>query len=68
MIALAEQLSDEERGLVVDAIAPKESNEELVRAWREEIEHRAARVRSGSSAGEPAEDVFARIEAKIASH
>ena len=68
MIALAEQLSDEERGLVVDAIAPKESNEALVRVWREEIERRAVRVRSGSSPGEPAEDVFARIEAKLASH
>jgi putative addiction module component (TIGR02574 family) len=67
VIALAEELSDEERRVVVDAIAPKESVEELAREWRHEIERRAARVRSGESFGRPAEDVFARIEAKLAS-
>jgi putative addiction module component (TIGR02574 family) len=67
VIALAEELSEEERRVVVDAIAPKESNEELARAWCDEIDRRAARVRSGTSRGEPAEDVFARIEAKLIS-
>ncbi len=67
VIALAAQLSEEERRVVVDAIAPKESVEELARAWNEEIARRAARVRAGESKGRPADEVFDRIEAKLRS-
>jgi putative addiction module component (TIGR02574 family) len=67
VIELAAQLSDEERRVVVDAIAPKESIEELSRAWSDEIDRRAARVRAGESKGRPADEVFDRIEAKLRS-
>jgi putative addiction module component (TIGR02574 family) len=65
VIELAAQLTEEERRVVVDAIAPKESVEELADAWSEEIARRAARVRAGDSKGRPADEVFARIEAKL---
>jgi putative addiction module component (TIGR02574 family) len=67
IIELAAQLSEEERRVVVDAIAPKESVEELSRAWTEEIARRAARVRAGESTGKPADEVFDRIESKLRS-
>jgi putative addiction module component (TIGR02574 family) len=67
VIALASELSEEERRVVVDAIAPKESVEELARAWREEIDRRAARVRAGESKGRSADEVFERIGAKLTS-
>jgi Putative addiction module component len=66
-IELAAQLSEEERRVVVDAIAPKESLEELARAWAEEIDRRAARVRAGETRGRPADQVFDDIEAKLRS-
>src|SRR5262249_32363973 len=50
VIALAAELSDDERRIVVDAIAPKESREELAQAWTAEIEKRAARVRATATA------------------
>jgi len=65
VIALAIELSEEERKVVVDEISPKESVEELARAWSEEIDRRAARVRAGESKGRGADEVFARIEAKL---
>jgi hypothetical protein len=65
VIALAAELSEEERRIVVDAIAPKESTDEIARQWSEEIERRAARVRADRSRGAPAEEVFARVEAKL---
>src|SRR5258708_31116862 len=67
VIALASELSEEDRLVVVDAIAPKEAIEELARAWREEIDRRAARVRAGESKGPPADEGFERIGAKLAS-
>jgi putative addiction module component (TIGR02574 family) len=67
VIALAAELSEDERCIVVDAIAPKESREELAQAWTAEIEKRAARVRAGESQGRPAGEVFDRIEAKLGS-
>jgi putative addiction module component len=67
VIALAAELSDEERRIVVDAIAPKESVEELARAWSEEIGRRAARVRAGESTGRPGDEVFERVGAKLGS-
>ena len=67
VIALASELSEEDRLVVVDAIAPKEAIEELARACREEINRRAARVRAGESKGRPADEVFERIGAKLAS-
>jgi putative addiction module component (TIGR02574 family) len=65
VIALASQLSDDDRRLVVDAIAPKESIAELADLWQAEIERRAEHVRSGASRGAPADEVFARVEAKL---
>jgi putative addiction module component (TIGR02574 family) len=67
VIELAAQLSEDERRVVVDAIAPKESVEELSRAWSEEIARRASRVRAGESTGKPADEVFDRIESKLRS-
>jgi hypothetical protein len=65
VIALATELSEEERRVVVDAISPKESLEELASVWNEEIARRAARVRAGESKGRGADEVFARVEAKL---
>lgn len=65
VIALATELSEEERKVVVDAISPKESVEDLAREWSEEIARRAARVRTGESKGRGADEVFARVEAKL---
>jgi hypothetical protein len=65
VIALASELSEEERRVVVDAIAPKESIAELAREWQVEIERRAARVRAGDSTRAPADEVFARVESKL---
>jgi anti-sigma-K factor RskA len=65
VIALASQLSEDERRIVVDAIAPKESIAELVELWQAEIESRAQRVRSGAATGAPSDEVFARVEAKL---
>jgi putative addiction module component (TIGR02574 family) len=65
VIALASQLSEQERRQVVDAIEPQESIAELADLWQAEIERRAARVRSGASTGSPAAEVFARVEAKL---
>jgi hypothetical protein len=65
VIDLAAQLTEEERRVVVDAIAPKESVEEIADAWSEEIAQGAARVRAGEWKGQPADEVFARIEAKL---
>jgi putative addiction module component (TIGR02574 family) len=65
VIALASELSEEERGVVVDAIAPKESVAKLAREWEVEIERRAASVRAGDSARSTADEVFARVEAKL---
>jgi hypothetical protein len=41
VFALAAESTNEERRVVVDAIAPRESLEELARAWSDEIERRA---------------------------
>jgi putative addiction module component (TIGR02574 family) len=65
VIALASELSEEERRVVVDAIAPKESVAKLAREWQVEIERRAARVRAGDSPRSTADEVFARVEAKL---
>jgi hypothetical protein len=65
VIALAAELTNEERRVVVDAIAPRESLEELARAWSEEIDRRAARVRACESKGRPVDEVFASIESKL---
>ena len=65
VIALASELSDEERRIVVDAIAPHESVAGLAAEWEAEIARRAERVRAGQSQGKPAADVFDRLEAKL---
>ena len=53
---------------MVDAIEPKASIAELADVWQAEIEKRAQRVRSGDSTGSPADEVFARVEAKLKLH
>ncbi|HTQ07946.1 MAG TPA: addiction module protein, partial [Polyangiaceae bacterium] len=65
VLALASELTDEERRVVVDAIAPQESVTALAAEWQAEIVRRAERVRSGQSEGKPAAEVFDRLEAKL---
>ena len=65
VIDLASELSEEERRVVVDAIAPKESVASLAEEWTSEIERRANLVRSGRSEGKPADEVFGRLESKL---
>ena len=48
-----------------DARVPGDSEDELAREWRAEIERRAERVRSGESKGRPADEVFERVEARL---
>ena len=65
VIALASELSDDERRVVIDAIAPKESIVNLAEEWEAEIARRAARICAGQSQGKPAEQVFGRVESKL---
>ena len=45
--------------------APPENGAEVEAAWAREIERRARRVMSGESAGEPWEDVRARVVQRL---
>jgi putative addiction module component (TIGR02574 family) len=65
LIERASKLTDDERRVVVDAIAPKASTASLAAEWETEIARRAALVRSGESSGRPADEVFARLESKL---
>jgi hypothetical protein len=65
VIALASELSEEERRVVVDAVAPRESVALLAQEWEVEIARRAARVRADRSTGAAADDVFNRLESKL---
>jgi hypothetical protein len=65
LIALASELSEDERRVVVDAIAPKESIESLAEEWEAEIARRAERVRSAQSQSKAADEVFDRLESKL---
>jgi hypothetical protein len=67
VINLVSQLTDDERRDVIDAIARRESEsvEQLAEVWEAEIERRAERVLSGVASGAPADEVFARIAAKL---
>lgn len=65
VIALAAELSDDERQVVVDAISPKESVSRLADEWQVEIARRANLVRAGRSVGKLAEEVFDRLESKL---
>jgi putative addiction module component (TIGR02574 family) len=65
LIALASELSDDERRVLVDAIAPEESVASLANEWEAEIARRATRVRSDPSQGKPADEVFDRLESKL---
>ncbi len=67
VIALASELSEEERSVVVDAIAPPGTVAHLSNEWEAEIARRAERVRAGQSQGKPAEEVFTRLESKLRS-
>ncbi len=65
VIALATELTEEERSVVIDAIAPRESIANLASEWESEIAHRARQVREGRSRGKPADEVFDRLEAQL---
>jgi hypothetical protein len=52
-------------GDIVEESSPHESPDDVARAWSEEVERRAARVRAGESNGKPSDQVFDRIEAKL---
>ena len=65
LIERASKLTDDERRVVVDAIAPKESTASLAEEWENEIARRAALVRSGQSSAKPADQVFDRLESKL---
>jgi len=65
LIALASELSEEERSVLLDAIAPEGSVANLADEWETEITARAARVRSDPSRGTPADEVFDRLESKL---
>lgn len=65
LIALASELSEDERRVVVDAIAPQDSIARLAAEWEAEIARRAERVRAGQATGKPADEVFDRLESKL---
>jgi hypothetical protein len=65
VIAFASELSEDERRVIVDAIAPQESVALLAGAWEAEIARRAARVRSEPLTGKAADEVFDRLESKL---
>jgi hypothetical protein len=65
VIALAAELSEEERRVVIDAIAPRESVAGLAAEWEAEIARRAEPVRTGQPVGKPANEVFDRLEARL---
>jgi hypothetical protein len=65
LIAQAAELSEDDRRVIVDAIAPRESIAELAEEWEVEIARRAARVRSGESRGKLGDEVFTRLESKL---
>jgi len=65
VIDLASELSEDERRVVGDAIAPKESVASLADEWQAEIERRASLTRSAPSRGKPADEVFDRLETKL---
>jgi hypothetical protein len=51
VIKLASELSDEERRIVADAIAPRETAADLAEAWEGEIARRAERCQSRAAEG-----------------
>jgi putative addiction module component (TIGR02574 family) len=65
LIALASELSDDERRVLVDAIASEESVASLADEWEAEIARRAQRVRSDPTQGKPSDEVFERLESKL---
>lgn len=65
LIASASELSEDERRLVIDALAPRESVAKLAAEWEVEVARRAARVRSGQSHGNAGDEVFDRLESKL---
>jgi hypothetical protein len=65
LIALASELSEDERSVVVDAIAPRSSISSLAHEWEIEIARRAELVRAGQSKGQPADIVFDRLESQL---
>jgi hypothetical protein len=65
VIALGSALSEEDRLLVVDALAPRRAIDAMAEEWKAEIARRAERVRAGQSVGRPLDEVFDRLEAKL---
>ena len=59
----ARSLPREERARLAEALlASLEEEAEMARAWREEIDRRAAELDSGAVQAVPAEQVFAAID------
>lgn len=59
----ARSLPREERARLAEALlASLEEEAEIERAWREEIDRRAAELDSGAVQGVPVEEVFAAID------
>jgi putative addiction module component (TIGR02574 family) len=68
------QLPPEERGQLIHRLIvsldgePEGTPEEIAKAWDEEIARRVADMEAGRTKWIPAEEVFAEIDALIASH
>ncbi|HET6763692.1 MAG TPA: addiction module protein [Longimicrobiaceae bacterium] len=64
--AEALKLPSTERARLAEVlIASLDEEDEIARAWADEAERRYERMRTGAVTGIPAEDVFARIRAKL---
>lgn len=60
------KLPNEERARLVEVLIESLDEEhEVAQAWTAEAERRLEELRSGTVQGVPAEDVFARIRARI---
>lgn len=60
------KLPNQERARLAEVlIASLDEENEIANAWADEAERRLAELRSGAVQGVPAEDVFARIRARI---
>ena len=71
--AQALQLSPKERGELIHHLilslegTPEDSPEAVAKAWDEEIARRVADMEAGKAVWIPADEVFARLDAMIAS-
>jgi putative addiction module component (TIGR02574 family) len=60
------KLPSHERARLAEAlIASLDEEDEIAEAWAKEAERRSAELRSGAVQGIPADEVFARIRARL---